>query len=369
MDIGVCRDRGSGGVVRPRCDLPHPLHSILLLALCTPALSGWGELDHFRECDQPTGHGVRRKNTIRRGSHRHRHVRATCAPEKKYVCAGKTRSGDEATAIGVSGHRGSGCVVRPRCDFPPPFHSIPAPRAFSASAVTARREPCPAPASHRPSARRFPTRFQPFDRWLISSLARRFRALLAVVVIVKSETIIGKHRTGWLLLWRWRSRSRRLPGRPPIDADLRTLIRRMWHTAESHLPAIPAAGGPLNAPFRCPNSSLSTRPAAMTPHQDQGRGSGRGLLEGREQDIDLSFASVEPLRNQESLRPVVPAYRECLVDRPLSRFADEARDQAVHAPGLFGRGVDQPGPEQPARVRLPPFRAKDWAILPVIVVG
>ena len=71
-------------------------------------------------------------------------------------------------------------------------------------------------------------RFQPFDRWLISSLAGRFRALLAVVVIVKPETVIGWHRTGWRLFWRWRSRSRRLPGRPPIDADLRTLIRRMW---------------------------------------------------------------------------------------------------------------------------------------------
>jgi len=43
-------------------------------------------------------------------------------------------------------------------------------------------------------------RFQPFDRWLISSLAGRFRALLAVVVIVKPETVIGWHRTGWRLL-------------------------------------------------------------------------------------------------------------------------------------------------------------------------
>jgi putative transposase len=48
------------------------------------------------------------------------------------------------------------------------------------------------------------------------------------VVILKPETVIGWHRTGWRLLWRWRSRARRLPVRPPIDADLRTLIQLMW---------------------------------------------------------------------------------------------------------------------------------------------
>lgn len=143
------------------------------------------------------------------------------------LCAGKTRSGEEATAIGVSGHRGSGCVVRLSSDFPRPPDSIPAPRALRASAVTPRanlflrqqvivlRRVVPRP------------RLQPFDRWLISSLAGRFRALLSVVVIVKTETVIGWNGTGWRLLWRWRSRTRRLPGRPPIDADLRILIRRM----------------------------------------------------------------------------------------------------------------------------------------------
>jgi putative transposase len=71
-------------------------------------------------------------------------------------------------------------------------------------------------------------RMRPFDRWLIATLAGRFRALLEMVVLVRPETVIGWHRAGWRLFWRWRSRSCRPPGRPPIDADRRALIRRMW---------------------------------------------------------------------------------------------------------------------------------------------
>src|SRR5207253_2557727 len=52
------------------------------------------------------------------------------------------------------------------------------------------------------------------------------RRLLDAVIVVKPETVIRWHRTGWRLLWRWRSRRPR--GRPPIDLDLRHLIRRMW---------------------------------------------------------------------------------------------------------------------------------------------
>jgi putative transposase len=65
-----------------------------------------------------------------------------------------------------------------------------------------------------------------FDRWLIGTLAGRFQRLLDAVLLVKPETVIRWHRTAWRLLWRWRSR--RPPGRPPVDADLRELIRRMW---------------------------------------------------------------------------------------------------------------------------------------------
>lgn len=71
----------------------------------------------------------------------------------------------------------------------------------------------------RPRARRF-------DRWLIGTLAGRFYRLMDVVLLVKPETVIRWHRAAWRLIWR--SRSDRPPGQPPVDADLRELIRRMW---------------------------------------------------------------------------------------------------------------------------------------------
>jgi hypothetical protein len=71
-------------------------------------------------------------------------------------------------------------------------------------------------------------RFRGLDRWVIAALAGRFRGLLDAVLLVKPDTVIRWHRTAWRLLWRRRSRSRRPSGRPPIDADLRRLIRRMW---------------------------------------------------------------------------------------------------------------------------------------------
>ena len=69
-------------------------------------------------------------------------------------------------------------------------------------------------------------RLRPFDRWLLATLVGNFRDLLATVLVVRLETLIRWHCGGWRLLWRWRSRRRR--GRPPIDMDLRNLIRRMW---------------------------------------------------------------------------------------------------------------------------------------------
>jgi hypothetical protein len=54
--------------------------------------------------------------------------------------------------------------------------------------------------------------------WLARSFDWR-RAL----VIVRPARLIGWHRQGYRLLWRWTSRS----GRPPIPVDLRALIHRM----------------------------------------------------------------------------------------------------------------------------------------------
>jgi hypothetical protein len=42
---------------------------------------------------------------------------------------------------------------------------------------------------------------------------------------VKPQTVIGWHRKGFKLCWTWKSQKR--TGRPPIDAEIRTLIRRI----------------------------------------------------------------------------------------------------------------------------------------------
>jgi putative transposase len=46
-----------------------------------------------------------------------------------------------------------------------------------------------------------------------------------VLVIVKPETVVGWHRAGFRLYWRWRSRPR--GGRPKITDEVRGLIRRL----------------------------------------------------------------------------------------------------------------------------------------------
>jgi len=43
------------------------------------------------------------------------------------------------------------------------------------------------------------------------------------LVVVQPKTLIGWHRVGFRLLWHWKSK----PGRPPIPAELRRLIREM----------------------------------------------------------------------------------------------------------------------------------------------
>lgn len=69
-------------------------------------------------------------------------------------------------------------------------------------------------------------RLKPRDRWSIAAVAKAFPVLLDAVIIVRPETVIRWHRSLWRLLWR--RRSRRPVGRPPVDADTRALIRRMW---------------------------------------------------------------------------------------------------------------------------------------------
>lgn len=67
-----------------------------------------------------------------------------------------------------------------------------------------------------------PRRVDAASRVSLAVLARLFEWRGALVV-VQPTTMIRWHRSGWRLLWRFKCR----PGRPPISAELRALIRRM----------------------------------------------------------------------------------------------------------------------------------------------
>jgi putative transposase len=52
----------------------------------------------------------------------------------------------------------------------------------------------------------------------------RFFDWREALTIVKPETFLKWHRTGFKLFWRWKSRS---PGRPPLPKNIAELVRRM----------------------------------------------------------------------------------------------------------------------------------------------
>jgi hypothetical protein len=63
------------------------------------------------------------------------------------------------------------------------------------------------------------------DRRLFIQLYRWFPSILKVLTIIRPETLVRWHRAGFRCYWRWKSRP--LGGRPPIETELRALIRRM----------------------------------------------------------------------------------------------------------------------------------------------
>ncbi len=63
------------------------------------------------------------------------------------------------------------------------------------------------------------------DRVFWVWLSRLWSGWRSCLIIVKPETVIRWHRAGFKLYWRWKSRKQ--PGRPKTDAEVRELIRRM----------------------------------------------------------------------------------------------------------------------------------------------
>src|SRR6204780_1600247 len=56
------------------------------------------------------------------------------------------------------------------------------------------------------------------DRWFFILLYHWFPSILQVLTIIRPETLIRWHRSGFCCYWRWKSRS--LGGRPQIEAGL-----------------------------------------------------------------------------------------------------------------------------------------------------
>ena len=63
------------------------------------------------------------------------------------------------------------------------------------------------------------------DRIFWVWLLRLWPGWRLALLIVKPETVVRWHRGGFKLYWRWKSRKK--PGRPTIDHEIRELIRRM----------------------------------------------------------------------------------------------------------------------------------------------
>ena len=68
-------------------------------------------------------------------------------------------------------------------------------------------------------------RLHPLDRLFWTGLRRVWSRWAEVLVIAKPQTVVGWHRAGFRLFWRWRSRAR--GGRPKTTAEIRALIRRL----------------------------------------------------------------------------------------------------------------------------------------------
>jgi hypothetical protein len=60
---------------------------------------------------------------------------------------------------------------------------------------------------------------------LLVWMTRIWPGLLDISRVVKPETILRWHRSGFKAFWRWKFRNR--AGRPKVDRELRDLIRRM----------------------------------------------------------------------------------------------------------------------------------------------
>ena len=98
-------------------------------------------------------------------------------------------------------------------------------------------------------------RLKPADRFLWAWMLRLWSGWRSVLLIVKPEAVIGWHRQGSRLYWRWKSRGGK-PGRPSVDQQVQELIEKvsvanpLWGASRIHGEYASAVAGPSPAPRR-----------------------------------------------------------------------------------------------------------------------
>ncbi len=120
------------------------------------------------------------------------------------------------------------------------------------------------------------------DRILWLLLYRLWPRCLDAVVIVKPETVIAWHHKGFRAFWAWKSRPRRR-GRPPVPAEVRTLIRR-----------ITRAGIPAKAYWAVTLYNVTDGTMPETKQLIPSRNSFDKVDTGNDGSIDLYFGPKKP---------------------------------------------------------------------------
>ena len=100
------------------------------------------------------------------------------------------------------------------------------------------------------------------DRFLWVLLQRFWSGWHRSLVVVQPRTVVGSHRLGFRLFWRWKSRAR--GGRPSVDRQLITLIRQMW-SGKATVAARPKPGRPSSATMPRTSSPSISLPFPPSP--------------------------------------------------------------------------------------------------------
>jgi len=87
------------------------------------------------------------------------------------------------------------------------------------------RSPRPPPTGRRAETETAAAKTELLGRTLWTTLRQCWSRWPDVLILVKPETVVGWHRVGFRLYWRWRSRPR--GGRPKVTEEIRALIQRL----------------------------------------------------------------------------------------------------------------------------------------------